>query len=103
VCNVEGLAKLHRRTAAIFNANALEPPSASSELLGAKIRANRLRKVPEGVAALAQRIVEEDGSSSSSDFASQDDVDPDAFLDGMSSSLIEEDLLSVENHDAIAK
>jgi tetratricopeptide (TPR) repeat protein len=58
--NVDGLAKLHKRAASVFNTNALEPPAKSSELWGTRIRANRARTVPDGVSALAQRIVEED-------------------------------------------
>lgn len=91
VFNVEGLSILHKRASAIFNTNALEPPPNSSELLSAKIQANRSRTIPKGVAALAQRIVEEDGRSSSnsngngngSDDHSLDleDLNPSAFLD----------------------
>jgi len=88
VFNVDGLAALHKRAAAIFNTNALEPPATSSELLSAKIRANRSRHVPKGVAALAQRIVDDDGISD----LTSDGADPDAsLLDTMSASLLEED------------
>ena len=59
VFNVEGLAALNERASKLFNNNALEPPKSSSKAWGAKIRAKRSRKLPEGVAALAQKIVDE--------------------------------------------
>lgn len=95
VFNIEGLAKLNKRAASIFNTNALEPAPSSSDTWGSKIRAGRSRSVPKGVTALAQRIVEEDGPGLRSF-----DAEPSTFLDGlMSSSLLEEciigDLLEI--------
>lgn len=58
--NIEGLAKLNKRAASVFNANALVPPPRSLEMWGSKIRAGRSRSIPNDVAALSQRIVEED-------------------------------------------
>jgi len=58
--NVEGLARLHKQAALIFSANVLEPPASSSEVWGTRILAKRSRRVPEGVTALAQKIVEDD-------------------------------------------
>jgi tetratricopeptide (TPR) repeat protein len=89
VFNIEGLAKLNKRAASIFNTNALEPAPSSSEVWGSKIRAGRSRGVPSGVAALAQRIVEEDVPE-----LRFFDAEPSTFLDGlMSSSLLEEGLV----------
>jgi tetratricopeptide (TPR) repeat protein len=87
VFNVDGLAKLHKRAASVFNTNALEPPAKSSELWGTRIRANRARTVPDGVAALAQRIVEEDASDTTIDgvdgviqFLDQSNILEDGFV-----------------------
>jgi tetratricopeptide (TPR) repeat protein len=86
VFNVEGLAILNKRAAEVFNANALEPSSSSSEVLGSKIRAGRIRDIPKDVAALAQRIVEDDASDLTSN-----DSDTNAFLE----SLVGSNLLEV--------
>lgn len=87
IFNVDGLAKLHKRAAAIFNTNVMEPSPASSEILGTKIRASRSYRVPKGVAALAQRIVEDETSSySSSDDSpglSQDHATSDLLVEGV--------------------
>lgn len=86
VFNVEGLSKLNKRAQKVFNTNALEPPVSSSEAWGAKIRAERSRSIPRGITALADRIVEEDGIESSSG-------DPDAFLDSVTSNILEDGLV----------
>lgn len=88
VFNIEGLAKLNKRAAQLFNNNALEPPAFSSAAWGAKIKAGRSRDIPKGVAALAQRIVEDDGYE-----VILDDADPDSFIDSMSSTLYEDGLV----------
>lgn len=89
VFNIEGLAKLNKRAASIFNTNALEPAPSSSEIWGTKIRAGRSRGVPSGVAALAQRIAEEDRLK-----LSACDAEAFTFLDGlMSTSLLEDGLV----------
>jgi Tfp pilus assembly protein PilF len=90
VFNLEGLNKLNKRAASIFNSNALDPAPSSSEIWGSKIRAGRSRIIPKGVAALAQRIVEEDVIEPS--FI---DSDPETFLDQMmsSSNLLEDGLV----------
>jgi tetratricopeptide (TPR) repeat protein len=88
VFNIDGLSKLNKRAAKFFNNNALEPPPASSETWGAKIRAGRSAVVPKGVTALAQRIVEEDEND-----RVLEDTNPTSFLDRMSSSLMEEGLV----------
>jgi tetratricopeptide (TPR) repeat protein len=58
--NVAGLAKLNERAASIFNTNVLEPTMSASEVWGSKIKAGREHRVPQRVAALAQRIVDEE-------------------------------------------
>jgi tetratricopeptide (TPR) repeat protein len=58
--NVAGLAKLNERASLIFNTNVLEPTLSASEVWGSKIKAGREHQVPQRVAALAQRIVDEE-------------------------------------------
>jgi tetratricopeptide (TPR) repeat protein len=90
VFNIEGLAKLNKRAASIFNANVLEPSPRSSEMWGSKIRAGRARDIPKGVAALAQRIVDEDHIDGATIFSGYGN-----FLDELmiSSSLFEDELV----------
>jgi tetratricopeptide (TPR) repeat protein len=90
IFNIEGLAKLNKRAASIFNANAMQPSPRSSEAWGSKIRAGRSREIPKGVAALAQRIVEDDATDPLYTYS-----DTEQFLDGMisSTSLLEDDLV----------
>lgn len=60
ICNIEGLAKLNKRAALIFNTNALAEPT-SSDVWGSKLRAGRsCTTVPRVVTTLAQRIVDDD-------------------------------------------
>ena len=56
--NIEGLAKLNKRAAKVFNANALVPPPATAEATwGKKIRMSRSNAhLPLGVAALAEEV-----------------------------------------------
>jgi hypothetical protein len=81
VCNVEGLSKLNKRAALVFRTNALETSSSTSsrrdgspsnnagqDAWSKRIRAGHdARRVPQGVAALAQRIVEDDDNGRDGD------------------------------------
>ena len=88
VFNVEGLAALNVRASKLFNNNALETPASSSQAWGTKIRAKRSRKLPEGVAALAQKIVDENDSGVLGDEeAERRLLDPMATLDSLTSAL----------------
>lgn len=62
---------------------------------GTKIRARRSNEVPKGVAALAQKIVDEEDAEAAWDleFQADDDMDPFAVLERMSASLIEDELV----------
>ena len=61
VFNVEGLAKLNKKAAAIFKADATSSSlGMGEEAWSQKIKAGRTRTVPKGVVALAQRIVEDE-------------------------------------------
>ena len=91
VFNVEGLAALNDRASKVFNNNALESPTSSSNAWGTRIRAKRSRKLPEGVAALAQKIVDESESGVLGDEeAERRLIDPMATLDSLTSTLEDE-------------
>ncbi|CAB9523264.1 HAT [Seminavis robusta] len=93
VFNVEGLAKLNKKASQIFNNNALQPANPSTtQAWGANIRARKHNKVPKGIAALAEKIVEDDRSQSLEEY--DDEMDPFEALESMSSSfIVEGDLL----------
>ena len=98
VFNLEALAKLNKKAAAFFNANALEPAPSSLEAWGSKIRraAGREHGLSPGVEALAERIVEEKPSRGRDDLSVlSEHTSPSAFLERMmsSTSRIEEDLV----------
>jgi hypothetical protein len=88
VFNLEGLATLNKRAAKVFNNNALVPPPSSSEAWGAKIRSGRSRNLPEGVAALAEKIVNEENSLWMAK------LNPMTTLDKLSARAMEDDLIS---------
>jgi hypothetical protein len=92
VFNLEGLATLNKRAAKFFNNDALVPPPSSSEAWGTKIRSGRYRNLPEGVAALAQKIVDEENSL----WVGGDGykLDPMTTLDKLSARAMEDDLIS---------
>lgn len=76
--NVEGLAELNKRAAVLFNSNALIPPPSSSKAFGKKIRMmGRSNSVPDGVAALAQKVGE------SLDAEDSVDLEPSSTLETM--------------------
>jgi hypothetical protein len=91
VFNLQGLAALNRRTAEVFNNNPLVPSKSSSQAWGKKIRAKRSAKLPEDVAALAQKIVDDNGVLG--DDEAERILDPISTLDSMAAHLIEDELL----------
>lgn len=84
IFNVEGLAKLNKRAARVFTADATSVSTRvdRDEAFGARIRAGRGNQLPERVAALADRIGDTDSS------LKFDDADPDAFIDEMTSGIV---------------
>ena len=57
--NLDGLARLNKRAAEVFHANALDSPPASSQAWGNKIKMaseSGATKLPDGVAALAAKV-----------------------------------------------
>lgn len=94
VFNLEGLAILNKRAAKVFNNNALVPPPSSSEAWGTKIRSQRSRNLPfnPNVAALAQKIVDEDNSLWMGSDGYK--LNPMTTLDKLSARAMEDDLIS---------
>lgn len=82
--NVEGLAKLNKRAAELFNNNAMTPSPASTKAWGRKIQNSKSRKVPEGVAALEQKI----GDSVDETFMAVSD--PSSTLESMEDELVQD-------------
>ena len=83
VFNLDGLAKLNKRAAEVFNSNALVPPPASAQAWGTKIKmaaSSTSKTLPEGVAALAADV----GLEEDLDFESSlSDVDPETMIEGL--------------------
>ena len=75
--NVQGLAELNKRAAKLFNSNALISPPLSSKAFSKKLRMGRASSVPDGVAALAQKVGE------SLEAEDNDDVEPSSTLETM--------------------
>lgn len=90
VCNLANLAELHRRAAAVFRTNALDPSPRSEQAWASKIKATRNRSLPREVAALVNRIVDDEGD----DAWQTSRVDPMSFLDGTGSSLLQHGLVN---------
>lgn len=91
--NVDGLAKLNKRAAILFNSNALVPPPSSSKAFGKKLRMGRANSVPDGVAALAQKVGE------SLDAEDNVDLEPSSTLESMMfwEDEVVKELFQVEN------
>ncbi|EED89168.1 predicted protein [Thalassiosira pseudonana CCMP1335] len=87
VFNLEGLSRLNKRAAEIFQADATAPSNASSKAMqawGKKIKQGRHAKVPNGIAALAEKV----GVDSNADIIvdtglSFDDGDADSLIDSI--------------------
>lgn len=71
----------------IFNTNAMQPNPSTTEAWGAKIRARQHNEIPKGVAALADKIVEEEEEEES------DELDPFEALESMNADLMEEEFV----------
>ena len=91
VFNLEGLAKLNEKAAAIFNHDAMQQNPSTTQAWGAKIRARRDNEIPKGVAALAEKIVEDDEAERQQQ--GLDDEDPFEALESMSAGLTADELV----------
>ena len=90
VFNVEGLSRLNQRASKLFNKNALEPAPSSSQAFGTRIKAKRKRSLPEGIAALADKIVNEDGKNGLFGINSSSQSDPLMALDNMADNMMDD-------------
>lgn len=93
VCNLEGLSKLNQKAAAFFNTNALEPPKLSSQAFETKIRAKRSRSLPTGIAALAEKIVDEGDNDILLQVNHLEKIDPSNTLESLTGSLLEDEFI----------
>lgn len=104
VFNLDGLAKLNRKAAAIFNTNATAgSQNIGEETWGSKIKAERSPSVPRGVVALAQRIVDDENEWGPKT------IDPSKLVDSLNTNFLEggyimqllgEDEGSIESDDS---
>ena len=86
VCNIEGLAKLNKRAAALFHSDATTPSAATSRTMqawGKKIKHGRSAMIPDGIAALAEKIGVESDANTTFAWVSSESVDPDSLLDSL--------------------
>ena len=90
VFNVEGLSRLNQQASKLFNKNALEPAPSSSQAFGTRIKAKRKRSLPEGIAALADKIVTEDGKNGLLGVKASRQSDPFTALDNMADNMMDE-------------
>lgn len=95
VFNLEGLARLNQRATKLFQRNVMESAQqhdhASSQAFATRIRAKRLKSLPKGIAALANKIVEEDGTLVGVD--DLDRIDPSMTLESLTGSLMEDEFV----------
>lgn len=86
VFNIEGLAKLNKRAAELFHADASSsPPSTKAmQAWGKKIKQGRTAKIPDGIAALAQKIGFDSENDCMLGGLSLRDVDPETLIGGLS-------------------
>jgi hypothetical protein len=93
VFNIEGLANLNKRAAEIFQTDATVPPPSSMAMQawGKKIK-GRNAKIPDGIAALAEKVGFDENDSM---LGMLDDVDPGMLVDSF--GLGQESELLIEN------
>jgi len=80
VFNIEGLANLNKRAAKLFQTDATTPPPSAMAMQawGRKIKQGRNAKIPDGIAAIAEKIGFDENDSM---LEMLDDVDPDILID----------------------
>jgi len=84
VFNIEGLAKLNKRAAELFQADAMTPSLSSSknmQVWSKKIKHGRSTKIPDTVAALAEKIGVGNDADLSIAGVSLDEVDPESLVE----------------------
>jgi tetratricopeptide (TPR) repeat protein len=103
VFNLEGLARLNQRASELFSGNVMQPPQSSSQAFATRIRAKRSGIMPKGiVAALADKIVDEDEDGILMGMDNIDQIDPSTTLESLTGSLMEDEfvggLMSIGSH-----
>lgn len=89
---MEGLSRLNKRTAKLFNNNALEPSPFSSQAFGTKLRSKRfIRTLPSDVAAFAEKIVDDKDKGLGLDEVV--DIDPAFELESISGNFMEDEFV----------
>ena len=81
VFNIDGLAKLNKRTAEIFSSDATAPPPQNRmQAFGNNIKQSRSPKMTDGIRALADKIGIDDDSDMTIDEELLEDVDPESLV-----------------------
>ncbi|KAL7451764.1 hypothetical protein ACHAWC_003562, partial [Mediolabrus comicus] len=84
VFNIEGLAKLNKRAAEIFQSDANAPPTDEAmKAMKQKIKHGRTTKMPDGITALAEKIGVESDESTTIAGVSMEDVDLDSLVNNV--------------------
>jgi tetratricopeptide (TPR) repeat protein len=108
ICNLDGLAKLNKRAADLFNQNALEPAPLSSMALGTKIKAKQRPyshriKSDDPTSAFAIRIVDNDDDENVLDLSLMDSLgsgdDALSILERLNGDGLVGDMMNVESID----
>jgi tetratricopeptide (TPR) repeat protein len=92
VFNLEGLSKLNKRAAELFNNNVMDPAQSSSQAYATKIRAKRAPGLTFGIKALAEKIVDDDDERVL--LGTFDRINPSETLESLSGSLLEDEFVS---------
>jgi len=93
VCNLEALSRLNRKASELFNGNVMQPLKSSTQAFATRIRAKRSKNLPQGIAALAEKIVEEDEDGILFGGDSIDTIDPSVTLDALTGNLMEDEFI----------
>lgn len=93
IYNLDGLAKLNKKAREYFNSDATVPAPSSSEAFSRRIRAKQTRDLPQGVAALAEKIVDDEIDGSFMGFDDINDLDPIVTLESMTGNVMEDEFV----------
>jgi tetratricopeptide (TPR) repeat protein len=91
VFNLEGLSKLNKRAAELFNNNVMDPPKLSSQAYATKIRAKRAHGLATDIKALAEKIVDDDEERMF--LGTVDSINPSKTLESLCGSLLEDEFV----------
>eukprot|EP00804_Cyclotella_cryptica_P026116 CCRYP_013017-RB/>CCRYP_013017-RB protein AED:0.05 eAED:0.05 QI:1151/1/1/1/0.8/0.66/6/25/770 len=99
VFNIEGLARLNKRAAELFQTDATlsPPPTKAMQAWGKKIKQGRMAKIPDGIAALAEKIGFDSENDCMIGGLSIGDIDPETLIDSIGLSGDGDELILQEN------